>query len=64
MNYVSINPGLRTAMKQAFTITESGRIFFLTHNLHTDQIEWNMFIDDSVLKERIEKILKNYLTNQ
>ena len=64
MDYVSINPGLRTVMKQAFTITESGHIFFLTHNLATGDIEWNMFIDDLVLKARIEKILKDYLTNQ
>ena len=64
MDYVSINPGLRTTMKQVFTITESGHIFFLTHNLITGVIEWNMLMGDLVLKARIEKILKNYLTNQ
>ena len=64
MDYISINPGLRTAMKQTFTITESGRIFFLTLNLATGAVEWNMFMDDIVEKERIEKTLKDYLTNQ
>ena len=64
MNFTNINPGLKTGWKQAFTITESGRIFFLTLNLVTGAIEWNMFMDNSVEKERIEKILKNYLTNQ
>jgi len=64
MGYISINPGLKTAMKQAFTITTSSRIFFLTYDESRDAIEWNMFMDDLVLKVDIEKILKDYLTNQ
>jgi len=64
MDYVSINPGLRTTMKQAFTITGFGRIFFLTLNIATGAVEWNMSMDNTVEKERIEKILKDYLTNQ
>lgn len=64
MNYVNINPGLKTGLRQAFTITVAGRIFFLTHDTFTGAIEWNMFMDDLELKADIEKILKNYLTNQ
>jgi len=67
MEFININPGIKHGMKQPFTITVGGRIFFLTHNEANDAIEWNMFIDDVAerdLKLKIEKILINYLTNQ
>jgi len=64
MNFTNINPGLKTGWKQAFTITAFGRLFFLTHCEFSDKIEWNMFMDDQDLKADVEKILKNYLTNQ
>jgi len=64
MDFVNINPGLKTHMRQAFTITMQNRIFFLTHDASNDMIIWNMFMDDFAMKEKIEKILKNYLTNQ
>ena len=64
MDFVNINPGLKTDLRQAFTITYAGRVFFLTYYVPSDAIEWNMFIDDSSLKEKVEEILKNYLTNQ
>jgi hypothetical protein len=64
MNYTNINPGIKRGLRQPFTITTFGRIFFLTHDEFNDAIEWNMFMDDAVLKEEIEEILKSYLTNQ
>ena len=64
MNYVNINPGIKFGLKQPFTITHGGRIFFLTHDESRDVIEWNMFMDDALLKKEIEEILRNYLTNQ
>jgi hypothetical protein len=64
MDFVNINPGLKTNLRQAFTITVAGQIFFLTHDDSNDTITWNMFIDDFVMKEKVEEILKSYLTNQ
>jgi len=64
MDFVNINPGLKTGLRQAFTITIQNQIFFLTHDAGTDTIIWNMFMDDYAQKEKIEKILRNHLTNQ
>jgi hypothetical protein len=64
MDFVNINPGLKTGLRQAFTITMQSRIFFLTYDAGIDTIIWNMFMDDFAMKEKIEEILKNYLTNQ
>ena len=64
MDFVNINPGLKTGLRQAFTITVANQIFFLTHDAGNDNIIWNMFVDDLATKEKVEKILKNYLTNQ
>jgi len=64
MDLVNINPGLKTGLRQAFTITAFGRIFFLTHDERFDSIEWNMFMDDDATRQEIEEILKSYLTNQ
>ena len=64
MDFVNINPGLKTGLRQAFTITVADQIFFLTHDAANDTIIWNMFVDDARQKEKIEKILKNHLTNQ
>ena len=64
MDFVNINPGLKTGLRQAFTITIQNSIFFLTYDAGTDAIIWNMFVDDFAVKEKIEKILRNYLTNQ
>jgi hypothetical protein len=64
MNLVNINPGLRSGMRQPFTIMTDGQIFFLTHNESSGQIEWNMFMDDPDTKLKIEKILRDYLTNR
>lgn len=63
MDFVNINPGLKTGLRQAFTITVAGRIFFLTYDESRGSIGWNMFMDDLELKANIEEILKNYLTN-
>lgn len=64
LSLVNINPGLKTGSKQAFTIMAGGRTFFVTYNDYNDQIEWNMYIDDTATKTEVEKILRNYLTNQ
>ncbi len=64
MDFVNINPGLKTGLRQAFTITMLGRIFFLTHDASNDTIIWNMFMDDDTMKQKIEETLKSYLTNQ
>ena len=64
MDFVNINPGLKTGLRQAFTITTGGQIFFLTHDASNDTIAWNMFLDDDITKQKIEEILKSYLTNQ
>lgn len=64
MELTNINPGIKIGMKQSFTIMTSGRIFFLTHDEVFDRIEWDMLMDDSELSEKVEKILRNYLTNQ
>ena len=64
MDFVNINAGLKTGLRQTFTITMTNKIFFLTYDNGTDVIIWNMFVDDAEMKEKIEKILKNYLTNQ
>ena len=50
-------------MRQAYTITMSGQIFFVTHNERYDTIEWNMRAEEDV-KEKVEKTLRIYLTNQ
>ena len=50
-------------MRQAYTITMSGQIFFVTHNERYDTIEWNMYSDDDT-KQKVEKILRIYLTNR
>lgn len=65
MNYTNINPGLKIGMKQSFTITvfDPRNIYFLTHDSQFDKITWNMFVVDIAEKEKIEKILRNYLTN-
>ena len=63
MEYTNINPGLKTDMRQAYTITMSGQIFFVTHNERYDTIEWNMYSDDDT-KQKVEKILRIYLTNR
>jgi len=63
MEYTNINPGLKTNLRQAFTITMGGRIFFVTHNERYDTIEWNMYADDHT-KQEVEKTLRIYLTNQ
>jgi len=64
MDFVNINPGLKTGLRQAFTITTGGHIFFLMYDGRNDSIIWNMFVDDYTLKQEIEEILKNYLMNQ
>jgi len=64
MDYASINPGLKIDVRQAFTITMLGCVFFVSHNEMTDDIEWNMFMDDSITKEKVEKVLRSYLTNR
>jgi len=64
MDFVNINPGIKAGLRQAFTITVAGQIFFLTHYAPNDKIEWNMFIDDDAMRQRVEEILKSYLTNQ
>ena len=64
MDFVNINPGLKTGLRQTFTITTGGRIFFLTYDGRNDSISWNMFMDDYILQREIEEMLKNYLTNQ
>jgi len=64
MNFFNINPGLETHLKKAYTITFENHVFFLSHNKINNTIEWNMYIDDDELKEEVEKILINYLTNQ
>ncbi len=64
MDFVNINPGLKTGMRQAFTITMESQIFFLTHDASNGTIIWNMFMDDSEMRQKVEEILKSYLTNQ
>ena len=64
MEFFNINPGLKTRSRQAFTITFENRVFFLTYNERNNTIEWNMFIDDDETKQKVEKILRSYLTNQ
>jgi len=64
MDFVNINPGLKTGLRQAFTITVGRRIFFLTHDVGNDTITWNMFVEDFAVKEEVEKILRDHLTNQ
>jgi len=64
MNYVNINPGIKTGLRQPYTITMGGQIFFLTYDESRDTITWNQFIDDDILKQDVEKTLKTYLTNQ
>ena len=64
MDFVNINPGTKTGLRQTFTITMQNSIFFLTYDAGIDTIIWNMFIDDFAMKEKIEEILKKYLTNQ
>jgi len=61
---MNINPGIKSGLRQPFTITVAGQTFFLTHDESRGVIEWNMFIDDEHMKAYVEKILKNYLTNQ
>jgi len=63
MEYTNINPGLKTDMRQAYTITMSGQIFFVTHNERYDTIEWNMYSSDDT-KQKVEKTLRIYLTNR
>ena len=64
MDFININPGLKTGLRQAFTIMMRQRVFFLTHDAFNDSITWNMFMDDDTLRQEVEEILKNYLTNQ
>ena len=65
MNFgkVNINPGIKTGLRQPYTIVAFSRIFFLTHDESRDVIAWTMFVDPDT-KEKVEEILKNYLTNQ
>ena len=64
MSAANINPGIKIGLKQPYTIMHEGRIFFCSHDQGTNEISWNMFMDDPELKEKLEKILKSYLTKQ
>ena len=64
MDFVNINPGPKTHLRQTFTITKGAQIFFLTYDASCDSIIWNMVLDDYILKREIEDLLKKHLTNQ
>jgi hypothetical protein len=64
INSVNINPGLKSGLRQPYTIMMEGRIFFLTQDESSGAIDWNMFMDDDGTREKVEQILKNYLTNR
>ena len=64
MDFVSINPGIKTGSRQPYTMMTANRIFFLTYDEATDQISWNMLLDDGEIKDYVEKVLRDHLTNQ